>query len=129
MKEDVEDRLHELKLLSEEEHSRIYKEHGCESYCECVFSEEDIERLVKLTKQPSYSVPRGLPREEKRRYMKEVNDEARPKYLLTREQVHKIGEHSLRKYAETSPSDFNPEDFINLTEESVTKEKLWTYDD
>ena len=88
---------------------------NCEQHCDCVFSKEEIERLVDLTKQPSYRMPSGLTREERREYMKEVG---KPKYLLTKEQVRKIGENSLRKYAETSPSDFKAEDFIDLTNES-----------
>ena len=90
---------------------------NCEQHCDCVFSKEEIERLVDLTKQPSYRMPSGLTREERRKYMKEVG---KPEYLLTKEQVRKIGEHSLRKYAETSPSDFKAEDFIDLT--NVQKE-------
>ena len=90
---------------------------NCEQHCDCVFTKEEIERLVDLTKQPSYRMPSGLTREERREYMKEVG---KPKYLLTKEQVRKIGEHSLRKYAETSPSDFKAEDFIDLT--NVQKE-------
>lgn len=106
--------------------------------CGCVFSKEEIERLVDLTKQPSYLMPSGLTREERREYMKDVGrrssygltkekaerisknteDAYKSKYLLTKEQVRKIGEHSLRKYAETSPSDFKAEDFIDLTNES-----------
>ena len=88
---------------------------SCEQHCDCVFSKEDIEKLVDLTKQPSYLMPRGLTREEKRMFINEVG---KPKYLLTKEQVRKIGEHTLRKYAETSPSDFKAEDFIDLTNES-----------
>ena len=90
---------------------------NCEQHCDCVFTKEEIERLVDLTKQPSYRMPSGLTREERRKYMKEVG---KPEYLLTKEQVRKIGEHSLRKYAETSPSDFKAEDFIDLT--NVQKE-------
>ena len=90
---------------------------NCEQHCDCVFTKEEIERLVDLTKQPSYRMPSGLTREERRKYMKEVD---KPEYLLTKEQVRKIGEHSLRKYAETSPSDFKAEDFIDLT--NVQKE-------
>ena len=90
----------------------------CEQHCGCVFTKEEIEKysinnygnLVDLTKEPSYSVPRGL---ERRKYILEVG---RPKYLLTKEQVRKIGEQTLRKYAETSPSDFKVEDFIDLTD-------------
>ena len=113
---------------------------NCEQHCDCMFSKEEIEKLVDLTKQPSYLMPRGLTREERRDYMKDVGcrssygltkekaeriskntEEAyKSKYLLTKEQVRKIGEHSLRKYAETSPSDFKAEDFIDLT--NVQKE-------
>ena len=98
---------------------------NCEQHCDCVFTKEEIEKypinnygnFVDLTKQPSYRMPSGLTREERRKYMKEVG---KPEYLLTKEQVRKIGEHSLRKYAETSPSDFKAEDFIDLT--NVQKE-------
>lgn len=88
---------------------------SCEQHCDCVFSKEEIEKLVALCDEDGYIVPRGLTREERRKYMKEVG---KPKYLLTKEQVRKIGEHSLRKYAETSSSDFKAEDFIDLTNES-----------
>lgn len=84
-------------------------------FCDCVFTKEEVERLVALCDEDGYTVPRGLTREERRKYMKDVG---RPKYLLTKEQVRKIGEQTLRKYAETSPSDFKVEDFIDLTNES-----------
>lgn len=90
---------------------------NCEQHCDCVFSKEEIERLVDLTKEPSYRMPRDLTIEEMDKYMKEVG---RPKYLLDKEQVRKIAEQSLRKYAETSPSDFKAENFIDLT--NVQKE-------
>ena len=38
-------------------------------FCDCVFSKEEIERLVDLTKQPSYLMPSGLTREEKRMFI------------------------------------------------------------
>ena len=111
---------------------------NCEQQCDCVFSKEEIEKLVALCDEDGYIVPRGLTREERREYMKDVGcrssygltkeiaesiskntEEAyKSKYLLTKEQVRKIGEHSLRKYAETSPSEFKAEDFIDLTNES-----------
>ena len=136
----IENRIKELDIMCEEENLRIYKEHGCEQQWDCIFSKEDIERLVALCDEDGYIVPRGLIREERRKYMKEVGcrssygltkeiaeriskntEEAyKSKYLLTKEQVRKIGEHSLRKYAETSPSDFKAEDFIDLT--NVQKE-------
>ena len=121
---------------------------NCEQHCDCVFSKEEIEKyskinfgnLVALCDEEGYIVPRGLTRGERREYMKDVgcrssygltkeiaesiskNTEGayKSKYLLTKEQVRKIGEHSLRKYAETSPSDFKAEDFIDLT--NVQKE-------
>lgn len=50
-------------------------------YCGCVFSKEEIEKysisnyenLVDLTKQPSYRMPRGLTREEKRMFILNVS--------------------------------------------------------
>ena len=42
--------------------------------CDCVFSKEDIERLVDLTKEPSYLVPRGLTRKERRKYILSVTE-------------------------------------------------------
>ena len=110
-KKSWEEELDNFKLSVDDEQ---YQFSDC-GYCDCVFSKEEIEKLVDLTKEPSYRMPSGLTREERRKYMKEVG---RPKYLLTKEQVRKIGEHSLRKYAETSPSDFKVEDFIDLTDES-----------
>ena len=41
-------------------------EHG---ECSCVFSQEEIKRLVDLTKEPSYRLPSGLSREEKRMFI------------------------------------------------------------
>ena len=46
---------------------------GCEhSECSCVFSKEEIEKLVELTKEPSYTLPRGLSREERRKWISDV---------------------------------------------------------
>ena len=48
--------------------------------CSCVFSKEEIEKysiinygnLVDLTKEPSYSLPSGLSREERRKWISDV---------------------------------------------------------
>lgn len=40
-----------------------------EQHCDCVFTKEDIEKLVDLTEQPSYLIPNGLTREEKRMFI------------------------------------------------------------
>ena len=42
--------------------------------CSCVFSQEYIERLVELTKQSSYTLPRGLSREEKRKWISDIGN-------------------------------------------------------
>ena len=43
---------------------------GCEhSECSCFFSQEEIKRLVDLTKEPSYRLPSWLSREEKRMFI------------------------------------------------------------
>ena len=44
-------------------------EHG---ECSCVFSKEEIEKLVDLTKEPSYRLPSGLSREEIRKWISDV---------------------------------------------------------
>ena len=40
--------------------------------CDCVFTKEEIERLVDLTKQPSYRMSSGLSREERRKRISDV---------------------------------------------------------
>ena len=40
--------------------------------CSCVFSQEEIEKLVDLTKEPSYRLPSGLSREERRRWISDI---------------------------------------------------------
>ena len=40
-----------------------------DSYCDCVLSKEDIEKLVALCEEDGYTVPRGLTREEKRMFI------------------------------------------------------------
>ena len=40
--------------------------------CSCVFSQEDIEKLVDLTKEPSYRLPSGLSREERRKWISDI---------------------------------------------------------
>ena len=37
--------------------------------CSCFFSKEEIKKLVDLTKEPSYRLPSGLSREEKRMFI------------------------------------------------------------
>ena len=37
--------------------------------CDCIFSKEEIERLVALCDEDGYTVPRGLTREEKRMFI------------------------------------------------------------
>ena len=43
--------------------------------CSCVFSQEEIERLVELTKEPSYTIPSGLSREERRKWISDIGSE------------------------------------------------------
>ena len=43
--------------------------------CSCVFSQEEIKRLVDLTKEPSYSLPSGLSREERRKWISDIDSE------------------------------------------------------
>ena len=43
-----------------------------DSECSCVFSQEEIERLVDLTKEPSYRLPSGLSREERRKWISDI---------------------------------------------------------
>lgn len=38
-------------------------------YCDCVFSKEEIARLLALCDEEGYIVPRGLTREEKRMFI------------------------------------------------------------
>lgn len=45
---------------------------NCEQHCDCVFTKEEIERLVDLTKEPSYRLPSGLSREERRKWISDV---------------------------------------------------------
>ena len=49
---------------------------GCEhSECSCFFSffsKEEIEKLVDLTKEPSYRLPSGLSREERRNWVSDI---------------------------------------------------------
>ena len=40
--------------------------------CSCVFSQEEVERLVELTKEPSYTLPSGLSREERRKWISDI---------------------------------------------------------
>ena len=40
--------------------------------CSCIFSKEEIEKLVDLTKEPSYRLPNGLSREERRKWISYV---------------------------------------------------------
>ena len=42
---------------------------NCEQHCDCVFSKEEIEILVDLTKQQSYRMSSGLTRGEKRMFI------------------------------------------------------------
>ena len=40
--------------------------------CSCVFSQEEIKKLVDLTKEPSYRLPSGLSREERRNWVSDI---------------------------------------------------------
>lgn len=40
--------------------------------CSCVFSKEEIEKLVDLTKESSYRLPSGLSREEIRKWISDI---------------------------------------------------------
>lgn len=54
--------------------------------CSCVFSQEEIERLVELTREPSYTLPSGLSREEIRKYISDIGNK-----LLTQNSEEEIG--------------------------------------
>ena len=46
---------------------------SCEhSECSCIFSKEEIEKLVDLTKESSYRLPSGLSREERRKWISDI---------------------------------------------------------
>ena len=46
---------------------------SCEhSECSCFFSQEEVEKLVDLTKEPRYSLPSGLSREERRKWISDI---------------------------------------------------------
>ena len=52
---------------------RYYEIGSCEhSECSCIFSKEEIEKLVDLTKEPSYRLPSGLSREERRKWISDI---------------------------------------------------------
>ena len=52
---------------------RCYEINSCEhDECSCVFSKEEIEKLVDLTKEPSYRLPSGLSREERRKWISDI---------------------------------------------------------
>ena len=44
--------------------------------CSCVFSQEEIKRLVDLTKEPSYRLPSGLSREEGRKWISDIGSKS-----------------------------------------------------
>ena len=49
---------------------------GCEHReCSCFFSKEEIEKLVDLNKEPSYRLPSGLSREERRKWISDIDSE------------------------------------------------------
>ena len=67
---------------------RCYEINSCEhDECSCVFSKEEIEKLVDLTKEPSYRLPSGLSREERRKWISDVGSK-----LLEEESVQKESE-------------------------------------
>ena len=76
----------------------------CEQHCGCVFTKEEIEKysinnygnLVDLTKEPSYSVPRGLTREERRKYIESVG--RRRSYGFTKEKAESISKSTEEAY-------------------------------
>ena len=54
---------------------KCYEMNSCEhSECSCFFSQEEIEKLVDLTKEPSYSLPSGLSREERRKWISDIGN-------------------------------------------------------
>ena len=67
---------------------RCYEINSCEhDECSCVFSKEEIEKLVDLTKEPSYRLPSGLSREERRKWISDIGSK-----LLEEESVQKESE-------------------------------------
>ena len=48
---------------------------GCEhSECSCFFSQEEVEKLVDLTKESSYRLPSGLSREERLKWISDIGN-------------------------------------------------------
>lgn len=84
-------------------------------YCDCVFSKEDIERLVALCDEEGYIVPRGLTREERRKYMKDVG--CRSSYGLTKEKAERISKNTEEVYK--SKFSFSSEDALRLGDSMI----------
>lgn len=69
---------------------------------------------MKLTRRKTY----GFTKEKAERISRNTEEaylSLSDKVNITREQLKLIGEMSLKAYAETEPSDFDIEDFIDLT--------------
>ena len=69
---------------------------------------------MNLTRRKTY----GLTKEKAERISRNTEEaylRLSDKVSITKEQIKKTGEMSLKAYAETEPSDFDLEDFIDLT--------------
>lgn len=88
---------------------------NCEQHCDCVFSKEEIERLVALCDEDGYIVPRGLTREERRKYMKDVG--RRSSYGLTKEKAESISKNTEDAYK--SRFSFSREDALRLGDSMI----------
>lgn len=84
-------------------------------YCDCAFSKEEIARLVALCDEEGYIVPRGLTREERRKYMKEVG--RRSSYGLTKEKAESISKNTEDAYK--SRLSFSSEDALRLGDSMI----------
>lgn len=83
--------------------------------CSCIFSKEEIEKLVDLTKEPSYRLPSGLSREERREYMKDVG--RRSSYGLTKEKAERISKNTEDAYK--SRFSFSSEEALSLGDSMI----------
>ena len=107
----------EVKDLREDFKSAMLEARNCiqERHCDCVFSKEEIERLVALCEEDGYTVPRGLTREERRKYMKDLG--RRSSYGFIKERVERISKNTEEAYK--SMFSFSSEDALRLGDSMI----------
>lgn len=91
----------------------------------------NIERLIKLTKEPSFRIPSGLTREERRKWSKDIEEDwnMHKKEYSADEVLFTIKDTKTGKWRLCNPAVFEGEDFSGDCYSLYSPEEIKAFED